>query len=51
MNDYHKHVEKAIQDNIVHQLDNALSGYAHTMAEAISSLSDAIDELREKEIR
>lgn len=51
MNDYHKHVEKAIQDNIVHQLDNALSTYAHTMAEAISSLSDAIDELREKEIR
>lgn len=51
MNDYHKHVEKAIQDNIVHQLDTALSSYAHTMAEAISSLSDAIDELREKEIR
>ena len=51
MNDYHKHVEKAIQDNIVHQLDNALGSYAHTMAEAISSLSDAIDELREKEIR
>lgn len=51
MNDYHKHVEKAIQDNIVHQLDNALSSYAQTMAEAITSLSDAIDELREKEIR
>lgn len=51
MNDYHKHVEKAIQDNIVHQLDNALGSYAQTMAEAITSLSDAIDELREKEIR
>ena len=51
MNDYHKHVEKAIQDNIVHQLDNALSSYAQTMAEAITSLSDAIDELREKEIK
>lgn len=51
MNDYHQHVEKAIKDNIVHQLDNALSAYAQTMAEAITSLSDAIDELREKEIR
>ena len=51
MNDYHKYVEKAIQDNIIHQLDTALSSYAQTMAEAISSLSDAIDELREKEIR
>jgi len=51
MNDYHKHVEKAIQNNIVHQLDNALGSYAQTMAEAITSLSDAIDELREKEIR
>ncbi len=51
MNDYHKHVEKAIQDNIIHQLDNALSSYAQTMAEAITSLSDAIDELREKEIK
>ena len=51
MNDYHKHVEKAIQDNIIHQLDNALSSYAHEMAEAITSLSAAIDELREKEIR
>jgi ElaB/YqjD/DUF883 family membrane-anchored ribosome-binding protein len=51
MNDYHKHVEKAIQDNIIHQLDTSLSSYAQTMAEAITSLSDAIDELREKEIR
>jgi len=51
MNDYHKHVEKAIQDNIIHQLDTSLGQYAHTMAEAISTLSDAIDELREKEIR
>lgn len=51
MNDYHQHVEKAIKDNIVHQLDNALASYAQTMAEAITSLSDAIDELREKEIR
>ncbi len=51
MNDYHQHVEKAIKDNIVHQLDNALAAYAQTMAEAITSLSDAIDELREKEIR
>jgi len=51
MNDYHKHVEKAIQDNIIHQLDNSLSSYAQTMAEAITSLSDAIDELREKDIK
>ena len=51
MNDYHKHVEKAIKDNIIHQLDTSLSSYAQTMAEAITSLSDAIDELREKEIR
>ena len=51
MNDYHQHVEKAIKDNIVHQLDTALASYAHTMSEAITSLSDAIDELREKEIR
>jgi ElaB/YqjD/DUF883 family membrane-anchored ribosome-binding protein len=49
MNDYHKHVETAIKDNIVHQLDTSLASYAHTMAEAITSLSDAIDELREKE--
>jgi hypothetical protein len=51
MNNYHKHVERAIQDNIIHQLDTSLGQYAHTMAEAISALSDAIDELREKEIR
>ena len=51
MNDYHQYVEKAIKDNIVHQLDTALGAYAHTMSEAITSLSDAIDELREKEIR
>ena len=51
MNDYHQHVEKAIKNNIVHQLDNALASYAQIMAEAITSLSDAIDELREKEIR
>ncbi len=51
MNDYHQHVEKAIKDNIVHQLDTTLAAYAHTMSEAITSLSDAIDELREKEIR
>jgi len=51
MNDYHQHVEKAIKDNIVHQLDTSLAAYAHTMSEAITSLSDAIDELREKEIR
>jgi hypothetical protein len=51
MNDYHQHVEKAIKDNIIHQLDNALASYAQTMAEAITSLSAAIDELREKEVR
>lgn len=51
MNDYHNHVEKAIQDNIIHQLDTTLGAYAQIMAEAITSLSDAIDELREKEIR
>lgn len=51
MNDYHKHVERAIQDNIVHQLDNAFAGFAREMAEAIMTLSEAIDELREKEIK
>ena len=51
MNDYHQHVEKAIKDNVVHQLDTTLGAYAHTMSEAITSLSDAIDELREKEIK
>jgi ElaB/YqjD/DUF883 family membrane-anchored ribosome-binding protein len=51
MNEYHKHVEKAMQDTVIHQLDNSLSAYAQTMAEAITSLSDAIEELREKETR
>lgn len=51
MNEYHNHVEKAIKDNIIHQLDNSLSANSHAMSEAISTLSDAIDELREKEIR
>lgn len=51
MNEYHKHVEKAIQDTVIHQLDNSLSAYAQIMAEAITSLSDAIEELREKETR
>ncbi len=50
MNDYQLYVEKAIKDNIIHQLDTTLGAYAHTMSEAITSLSDAIDELREKEI-
>ena len=49
MNDYHQHVEKAIKDNIVHQLDTSLAAYAHTMREAITSLSAAIDELRERD--
>lgn len=48
MNDYHRHVESAIKDKVIHQLDNALSAYAQTMAEAITNLSEAIDELREK---
>jgi len=51
MNDYHQQVERNIKDNIIHQLDNALYGYAETMGEAITTLSDAIDELREKKIK
>jgi DNA repair ATPase RecN len=49
MNDYHQQVERVLKDKVIHQLDNALGSYAQTMAEAITSLSDAIDELREKE--
>lgn len=51
MNSYQKHVEKAINDTIIHQLDNAFAGFAHEMADAINTLSEAIDELREREIR
>jgi ABC-type transporter Mla subunit MlaD len=47
LNEYHKSVEEAIKSRVIPQLDKALSGYASTMAEAISSLSVAIDELRE----
>jgi len=51
MNDYHQHVEQFIKNEVIHQLDNSLGDYAHKMGEAILELSDAIDELREKEIK
>jgi len=51
MNDYHSSLANAIQNNVIKQLDNALDTYAQNMGEAITTLSEAIDELREKETK
>ncbi len=48
LNDYHNEVDNAITKRILPKLDSTLGDYAHKMSEAIVSLSDAIEELRDR---
>ena len=48
LNDFHKEIENAIKGNIIPALNNSLGEYAQVMAEAILTLSEAIDELRDR---
>lgn len=48
LNDFHKEIERAITGNIIPPLNNAFQEFAQGMSEAIITLSEAIDELRDR---
>lgn len=48
LNDFHKEVERTIIGNIIPPLNNSFAEFAQSMSEAILTLSEAIDELRDR---
>lgn len=48
LNDFHKEIERAITGNIIPPLNNAFQEFAQGMSEAIITLSESIDELRDR---
>lgn len=47
LNDFHKEIENAIKGNIIPALNNSFGDFAQKMSEALITLSEAIDELRD----
>lgn len=48
LNEFHKEVERAIIGGIIPPLNNSFAEFAQGMSEAILTLSEAIDELRDR---
>lgn len=48
LNDFHKQIENAITGNIIPPLNNSFGDFAQKMSEALITLSEAIDELRDR---
>ena len=48
LNEFHKEIENAIKGNIIPALNNSFAEFVQSMSEAILTLSEAIDELRDR---
>ncbi|RBQ31450.1 hypothetical protein CRU92_06670 [Arcobacter sp. FW59] len=48
LNDFHKEIENAIKGNIIPALNNSFAKFVQDMSEALITLSEAIDELRDR---